>query len=161
MVYPGLFMSFMIRLSVFPNASRFILLFLMMVLLNDSLAWVTGLLFGKSNRGLIAASPNKSIAGFAGGLLFSIITGIAAVIILPDVFASKALHPVLAAVILGSGTGLAAILGDLSESALKRSSGVKDSGKVILGRGGALDSIDSLALAAPVFYILCLALFNL
>ena len=58
-----------------------------------------------------------------------------------------------AGLILGFTTGLAVILGDLGESVLKRSAGLKDSGVLIPGRGGILDSIDSVALAAPVFYI--------
>jgi phosphatidate cytidylyltransferase len=54
---------------------------------------------------------------------------------------------------LGLFTGIAAVLGDLAESALKRSAGVKDSGSLIPGRGGILDTIASLALSAPVFYV--------
>jgi phosphatidate cytidylyltransferase len=64
-----------------------------------------------------------------------------------------------AGALLGFGAGIAAILGDLCESAIKRSADVKDSGSLILGRGGALDSIDSLALAAPVYYLLYQVLF--
>ena len=165
MIYPGLFMGFMIRISEFRSADHYaymyILLFLLLVFLNDSLAWVTGILFGKNNRGLVAASPNKSIAGFIGGQLFSVLTGIAALLLFSEVFIPLTLHPVLTGAILGFGTGLAGILGDLGESTLKRSSGVKDSGAVILGRGGALDSIDSLAMAAPVYYVLCRILFQL
>jgi len=50
-------------------------------------------------------------------------------------------------------TSTAAIAGDLVESMLKRACNVKDSGTVILGRGGILDSMDSLLFAAPVFYV--------
>jgi phosphatidate cytidylyltransferase len=49
-------------------------------------------------------------------------------------------------------TGIAATFGDLCESAIKRSAGIKDSGGLIAGRGGVLDSVDSIALAVPVFY---------
>ena len=165
MLYPGFFMGFMIRISEFRSADQYaymyILLFLMLVFLNDSLAWVTGILFGKNNRGLVAASPNKSMAGFIGGQIFSVLIGILALLLFGDIFIPKTLSPVITGAILGFGTGLAGILGDLGESTLKRSSGVKDSGAVILGRGGALDSIDSLALAAPVYFILCRILFHL
>ena len=161
MIYPGLFMGFLIRLSSFPNAKMFILFFLFLVFMNDSFAWVFGMLFGKNNRGIISVSPNKSIAGFTGGQIMSVAIGITGVLLFPEVFVTKNLEPVIAGALLGFFTGLMAILGDLCESALKRSSDIKDSGKLILGRGGALDSIDSLLLAAPVFFYLCRIMFSL
>ncbi len=53
---------------------------------------------------------------------------------------------------MGVVVGLTVMLGDLLESGLKRSAGVKDSGIVIPGRGGILDSVDSMVLSAPLFY---------
>jgi len=159
MIYPGLFLAWIIQMTMFPGAGWVILVFFLVSLLNDAIAWVTGVLFGKNNRGLIAASPNKSIAGFAGGLAASVGAGIVAVITLPEFFTSTLLPSMLAGAILGLGAGAAATLGDLGESAIKRSAGVKDSGSLILGRGGALDSIDSVALAAPVYYLLYRMLF--
>jgi len=159
MIYPGLFISWIIQMAVFREAEIVILVFFLAVLLNDAIAWVTGNLFGKNNRGIIAASPNKSIAGFIGGLAASVLTGIAAAILFPAVFRSALMPAIPAGAILGFCTGVAAILGDLGESSIKRSAGVKDSGSLILGRGGALDSLDSLALAAPVYYILYRVLF--
>ena len=159
MIYPGLFMAWIVQMAVFKQASMVILIFFLIVFLNDALAWLTGFLFGKNNRGLIPASPNKSIAGFIGGMAASIGIGIAAAVLLPRAFTSDVMPSIPAAAILGLITGAAAILGDLGESAIKRSAGVKDSGSLILGRGGALDSIDSLALAAPVYYVIYRVLF--
>jgi len=159
MVYPGLFLVWVIQMSAFPQASMVILVYLLITLLNDSAAWAAGVLFGKNNRGYIAASPNKSIAGFIGGLAASMIIGILAVVLIPAAFTSTILPSIPAGAILGLVVGIAAILGDLGESALKRSAGVKDSGTLILGRGGVLDSLDSPALAAPVFYIVYRILF--
>jgi phosphatidate cytidylyltransferase len=159
MIYPGLFLAWIVRMALFPEAETVILIYLLIVILNDAMAWAVGGLFGKNNRGFFAASPNKSIAGFIGGLAASLSTGIAAVIFFPLAFNSAVMASIPAGVLLGLGTGAAAILGDLSESALKRSADMKDSGNLILGRGGALDSIDSLALAAPVYYILYQILF--
>ena len=159
MIYPGLFMAWVIQMTMFAEAGMVILIFFLMSLLNDAIAWATGVLFGKNNRGVFAASPNKSIAGFAGGLAASVMAGITAVILLPGIFTSGIMPSAAAGAILGLGAGMAATLGDLGESAIKRSAGVKDSGSLILGRGGALDSIDSVALAAPVYYMLYRILF--
>jgi len=159
MIYPGLLMAWIIQMTVFSEARWVILVFFLLVLINDAAAWVFGILFGKNNRGLIAASPNKSIAGFAGGMIISITIGMLAVQFLPVAFESNVMPSLAAGALLGFFTGIAAILGDLGESAIKRSAGVKDSGSLILGRGGTLDSIDSLALAAPVYYIIYRFLF--
>ncbi|MDR0400392.1 MAG: phosphatidate cytidylyltransferase [Treponema sp.] len=153
MLYPGLFMACIVRMTLFPQAGMVILAFLLIVFVNDSAAWAAGMLFGRGNRGVVAASPNKSIAGFIGGIGVSILLGIGAEIWGRPVFASR-LPPSLGGIIIGLCTGIAANLGDLAESAMKRSAGVKDSGALIPGRGGVLDCIDSLSLAAPVFYII-------
>jgi phosphatidate cytidylyltransferase len=65
---------------------------------------------------------------------------------------------VLGNVLLGLLVGIAVIFGDLIESGLKRSARVKDSGIAIPGRGGMLDSIDSLLFSAPLYYYLFLAI---
>jgi len=160
MIYPGLFIAWIIQMAVFPKASLVILVFFLIGLLNDAVAWLAGMLFGEGNRGVISVSPKKSVAGFIGALAASVGTGLFAAGFFPAAFTSQVMPSYLAGALLGLGAGAAAILGDLCESALKRSAGVKDSGTLILGRGGALDSIDSLALAAPVFYIIYQVLFQ-
>jgi phosphatidate cytidylyltransferase len=159
MIYPGLFMAWIVRMSLFPEASIVLLFFFLVTFLNDAAAFIAGVFFGKTNRGRVAASPTKSIAGFIGGQIASIAIGILAAVFIPSAFTSKIMLSVLAGAILGFGGGIAAILGDLGESAIKRSVGVKDSGTLIMGRGGALDSIDSLILAAPVYYLIYQFLF--
>jgi phosphatidate cytidylyltransferase len=152
MIYPGLFILWVGRMTTLPQAGPAILVFLLMVFANDSAAWALGNLLGKGNRGLVKASPNKSIAGFAGGIAASILVGLGADLF--PAFGPGRLPPPAAGLITGFCTGAAAILGDLAESAMKRSSGIKDSGVLIPGRGGVLDTIDSIALAAPVYYLL-------
>jgi phosphatidate cytidylyltransferase len=153
--YPGLFMAWIIRMTRWDHATVIILIFILITVINDSAAWAFGMLFGKNNRGVIPASPNKSAAGFAGGMFGSLLIGAGAALLLPQAFTPTRfpLPPVLAGLILGLVSGIAASLGDLAESALKRSVNTKDSGNLIPGRGGVLDSIDSIALAAPVYYV--------
>jgi phosphatidate cytidylyltransferase len=158
MIYPGLFMAWIVRMSLVPRSGMIILMFLLTVIANDSAAWAMGMLFGKNNRGIIPASPNKSLAGFLGGCAGSILVGAGATLFAPETFSPRLGGP-LAGIILGFVSGLAATLGDLGESAMKRSANIKDSGTLIPGRGGILDTVDSIALAAPVYYGLYRLLF--
>ncbi|MDR3145495.1 MAG: phosphatidate cytidylyltransferase [Treponema sp.] len=159
-IYPGVFMAWIIRMNRFPRADMVVLIFLFTVIANDSTAWAAGMLFGRGNQGIIPASPNKSVAGYAGGFAASTLVAVIAVYSLPQAFSASRLPSLPSGIILGFLSGAAASLGDLVESAIKRSSGVKDSGFLIPGRGGVLDSIDSIALAAPVFYLLYRLLFT-
>ncbi|MDR2541847.1 MAG: phosphatidate cytidylyltransferase [Treponema sp.] len=162
LIYPGFFVYWVIKMNIWGN-SYIILLFLLITFACDSIAWFFGTLFGENNRGLIAVSPNKSIAGFIGGLLGSVIIAACAAFFFPGFFFTGhsiySLPLLFPAILLGFLTGIAAMLGDLAESAIKRSCDFKDSGKLIFGRGGVLDSIDSIAAAAPVFYMLYYFLF--
>ena len=120
----------------------------------DSLAWFFGMLFGKKNRGLIKASPNKSIAGFVGGVFGTIIVVFIITRFIPlfnQYFSHISNFEIFFITFI---TSLFAIIGDLIESVFKRSANIKDSGNLIPGRGGILDSVDSMLLAAPVFYLL-------
>jgi len=158
LLYPGMLMAWLVRMSRWEeNSSVIILTFLAAVFANDGMAWLAGKLFGKGNQGVIPVSPKKSIAGFIGGTAASIIVGVGSALLFPAIFTPQYdLFPGIipaSGALLGLLTGIAATCGDLGESAIKRSSGLKDSGHLIPGRGGVLDSIDSIALAAPVFYL--------
>jgi phosphatidate cytidylyltransferase len=159
LIYPGVFMLWIIRMTLLPQASLVILIFLLMVIANDSAAWAVGILFGGGNRNIIPVSPNKSIAGFIGGLTASTMIGLGASLLIPQAFNAQLIPPIPSGIILGLLSGIVAALGDLAESALKRSSNIKDSGALIPGRGGILDSIDSIAMAAPIYYGLYRLLF--
>jgi phosphatidate cytidylyltransferase len=158
LLYPGMFLVWLVRMSRWEEHSGVIILFfLAAVFCTDGMAWAMGMLFGKGNRGVIPVSPKKSVAGFIGAAFASIVVGMGAVLIFPEIFNPK--YHVATGAVLGLLTGAAAVFGDLGESAIKRSSGLKDSGSIIPGRGGVLDSIDSIALAAPVFYLAYCLLF--
>lgn len=154
-LYCGYLISFISRLAFFWGedynfTTPLIACFVLMVFLCDSLAWFFGVLFGKNNRGFIKASPNKSIVGFFGGFLGSVCGGIISYFIWPNIFEGS----ILKIIIIGLIVAFSSIVGDLIESIFKRSSDVKDSGNIVPGRGGALDSIDSLLMSAPIFYLL-------
>ena len=163
LLYPGMLIAWMVRMGQWGESSGIIILtFLAIVFCTDGAAWAAGMLLGKGNQGLISASPNKSIAGFIGGTIISGVLGSLAALFWPEIFTpvyDVFGSPLAAGFVLGIVTGAAAILGDLAESAIKRSSGLKDSGSIIPGRGGVLDSIDSVTLAAPVFYLAYCLLF--
>lgn len=147
--YCGLMITLISYISFIPNNSTYyLILFFIQVFMTDSCAWFFGILFGKNNRGVFAASPNKSIAGFLGGIIGSIVFSIVIKLIFPEIFNFEYWKLIVLAII----TSLASIVGDLIESVLKRSCDCKDSGNLIPGRGGVLDSIDSLLIASPVFY---------
>ena len=138
------------RSAFLENATWYILLFFLLVFSSDTFAFFCGMAFGRSNKGIIKVSPNKSIAGFIGGLLVPSVFGALSAILFPEVFAYGAAK----GFILGLGTAALGVVGDLIESSFKRSAEVKDSGTLIPGRGGILDSVDSIIMAAPVYVAL-------
>ena len=156
LLYGGYLLSFLSRMTVFPHSREFIITFLILVFMCDSAAWFFGVLFGKGTRGFVKASPNKSIVGFIGGIFGSVASGILCAFIWPDVFSGS----LWKMIVLGLFISVAAILGDLAESVFKRSAEEKDSGNIIPGRGGALDSIDSILMAAPLYYFIAGLLFT-
>jgi phosphatidate cytidylyltransferase len=105
---------------------------------------------GGNHKILPKISPKKSWEGTLGGMAASVILSYVFCYYIPAMAGHYGrLFPLTAGIILFWG-GFA---GDLVESALKRTAGVKDSGNIIPGMGGALDVIDSLILNAPVFYL--------
>lgn len=157
LLYTGYLITFISRMTAYEHGSFYIAAFLWMTFICDSLAWLFGMLLGKNNRGVVAASPNKSIAGFAGGYVGCILASLIAQKALPHIFPGSLWKSVLFGILVAS----AAIVGDLAESVFKRSANVKDSGGIMPGRGGVLDSIDSLLFAAPVFYLSLFTLYGL
>jgi phosphatidate cytidylyltransferase len=146
--YPGFFLSWIVRFSGLPDPSLSILLFLCLVFGNDMSAYFAGSLWGASTRLNLEVSPKKSIVGFGAGLLGSlIVVGLFALVV-----PGFPRFGVPGRIVLGVCTAVTVILGDLLESGMKRSAGVKDSGGVIPGRGGMLDSVDSMLFTAPLYY---------
>ena len=148
-VYPSYLTSYMIKFLCFERTNAYIILFyLLLVFSNDIFAYVAGMLWGKSNAGIFKASPKKSIAGFIGG--FAGCTGICFLYTYFFKFCLPSMS-VLQKTVLALLMSILSNLGDLAESVIKRCAGVKDSGKIIPGRGGILDCIDSIVSTIPFF----------
>lgn len=150
MIYPSLLSIFLVNILFLPNSSYHIALYFVLVFGEDTFAYFSGMLFGKNNRGIIKVSPKKSVAGFIGGIIIPMIFGILA----PAIFSGTYSFSPIQGAVLGAVTAAFGALGDLVESTFKRSADVKDSGFIIPGRGGILDSLDSLLFAAAPFSIL-------
>lgn len=118
---------------------------LLLIWANDSFAFLIGKNFGKRKL-FESVSPKKTIEGFVGGLVFSIITAI-----IIGVYSE--LLSILDWVIIAIITAVIGTLGDLVESKFKRQASIKDSGNIMPGHGGLLDRLDSLLFAAPFVYL--------
>ena len=127
------------------NGIEWFLCLLSVVLAGDIGAYIFGVNFGK-NKIAPLLSPNKSLEGCVGGLLFSMAAAAAFQILLPNT-------PVMVLLICGLVGGILGQIGDFFESLIKRVSGVKDSGSIMPGHGGILDRLDGVLLAAPLFYL--------
>jgi phosphatidate cytidylyltransferase len=115
---------------------------------SDMGAYLTGSVIGRHQM-IPHISPKKTWEGFAGALFFSLLASWGLFKLMPDRLAAlNWTH----ATVLGLMLGFAAVIGDLAESIVKRSTGVKDSGNFLPGIGGALDLIDSLLFTAPLLF---------
>ena len=123
-----------------------VLLLMATIVISDSAQYYTGRTFGRSPLAP-SISPKKTREGAIGGVVF----GTAAMVIGARYVFPAA--PVGLVVIAGLAVVLLGIAGDLFESLLKRSAGVKDSSALIPGHGGILDRIDSWLFAGPAYYV--------
>ncbi len=126
------------------------LVLLVMIWCNDTLAYLAGSFFGKTPFSQI--SPNKTWEGTGGGALLTIIGAV--------IFGYFShMFRLADCVALSVCATVAGTLGDLLESKLKRMAGVKDSGSIMPGHGGALDRFDSLLIATPfaaAYVLICM-----
>jgi phosphatidate cytidylyltransferase len=144
-VYIGLPLGALAAVRAQPHGREAVVLLLVTIVISDSAQYYTGRTFGK--RPLSPAiSPKKTVEGAIGGMVFgTLATAVGGHWVFPS--------PIWILVLLGAAISLLGIVGDLFESLLKRSAGVKDSSNLIPGHGGVLDRIDSWLFAAPVYYM--------
>jgi len=130
------------------GARAWVLILLLTVWTFDTAAYAVGRRFGQRHF-IPHISPGKTVEGTLGGML-------GAVIVCALLVAAVG-RPPLAGLVLGLAIAVAAQVGDLAESMLKRAAGAKESGRLIPGHGGLLDRIDSFLFAAPVAYLYVIA----
>lgn len=144
-LYIPLLLGHLALLRSLPFGTSWILLLLIIVMCGDSAAYYCGTAWGKT-RLYPEVSPKKSVEGSIGGL-FGSIAG--ALVTKATIFPQLTVIDCLATAVL---LGVLGQLGDLFESLLKRSCGVKDSGTIFPGHGGVLDRLDSILFAAPACF---------
>lgn len=147
LVYVGFASAHLNLIMALESGAYWILILTTITAASDSGAYFVGKSLGK-NKLCPTLSPGKTIEGFLGGLLFGTLGACVVALIVFDEINMVILA--LAAIVI-SALG---VLGDLTESMLKRSMHVKDSGSILPGHGGILDRADSLLMTAPLFYYL-------
>jgi phosphatidate cytidylyltransferase len=140
-------MCFLILLPMYKGSFHPYLMIsiLSIIWINDSFAFLVGKNFGK-NKLFPTVSPKKTIEGFFGGLVFSLLAGL--LISKYNLDFSMLNWLIIAVIVSTIGT-----IGDLVESKFKRQAKMKDSGNIMPGHGGILDRLDSLLFAAPFVYL--------
>jgi phosphatidate cytidylyltransferase len=149
-VYVPFLLSFAILLAHPSDGKMRVLVTLACVILSDTGGYAAGVFFGKHPMAP-TVSPKKSWEGFAGSILATAIGGS---LLVHYIFHQPFWH----GAVIGLGISVAAVLGDLAESMIKRDLGVKDMSKLLPGHGGLMDRLDSVVFAAPAAFMLMLLL---
>jgi phosphatidate cytidylyltransferase len=146
-LYICLPIAMLILIDMQPKGNIWIFFLLAVIFANDTGALYAGKLFGR-HKLYPEVSPNKTWEGAVGGLITGLI--VAVIFLKIDVLKIHAIDPAILFLVLGLSA--ATQTGDLVESMIKRSYGVKDSGGILPGHGGVLDRVDGLLFAIPVLY---------
>jgi phosphatidate cytidylyltransferase len=145
LLYIGLTLSYLVTIRLLPQGEWLLFFLLLVTWAGDTGAYYVGTLCGQ-HPVAPRISPKKTIEGLVGGLLGALLIAyLARWWFLSDF---SGVDCIVLAVLLT----VAGLWGDLAESAVKRSVGVKDSGGLLPGHGGMLDRLDSLLFTGPAFY---------
>lgn len=139
----------LLRVGFGARGPSFVLFALMIAWMADTGGYVFGRIWGRTKL-YEAVSPKKTREGLLGSILFSVAaSAFASFTYFPDL-------PLFHAVFLGFVGAVLGMMGDLVESLLKRSTGVKDSGSLLPGHGGLFDRVDALLIVGPLVYLYAL-----
>lgn len=144
-LYIPMLLGYLILVKQLEFGSDWLFLLLLTVMGSDTAAFYLGCAFGR-HKLYPLVSPNKSVEGAVAGLAGSLVGAFVARL---TFFPELGMGACVGAAFL---LGMLGQLGDLFESLLKRSFGVKDSGAIVPGHGGILDRLDSILFAAPALY---------
>jgi len=144
--YGPLLAAFAMLMLAQDDGAWRVLVFVLLVVASDVGGYAAGVLFGRHPMAP-SVSPKKSWEGTAGSLVVGALAGAIALPLALDAAWWQG-------VVLGIVSVVVAIMGDLSESMLKRDLGIKDMGTLLPGHGGVMDRLDSLLPAAPVVHLL-------
>ena len=145
-VYVPYLAGFAALLTSADHGAQRVLIFLILVVCNDTGGYIAGVLIGRHPMAP-SISPKKSWEGLVGSLLAA---GAAGAVCLPLMLHGAAWQ----GAVLGAAAVVSATLGDLCESMIKRDLGIKDMGSLLPGHGGIMDRLDSLLPTAPVIWLL-------
>jgi phosphatidate cytidylyltransferase len=152
LVWVGAALAHAVLLRELEDGGVLVLAVLVGTFLGDTFAHILGSLFGRTPLAP-SVSPNKSVEGLFAGIA----GGTAAVVVLAAIV-DEPWFELWEAALFGLAITLAAVCGDLFESALKRETGVKDSGTLLGAHGGVLDRVDALLFTVPLGYYLATTL---
>ncbi len=144
--YPPLLAGFAALLLAPEDGAQRAFVYVLVTVCSDVGGYAFGVLFGRHPMAP-SISPKKSWEGFAGSVTMCTIAASVALVVMFD-------QPWWAGVILGPLVALAATVGDLMESLIKRDLGIKDMSNVLPGHGGMMDRLDSMVLTAPVVWVM-------
>jgi len=159
LVYVAFLASFVVLLLSQYRGNWRVALLILLAVANDTGGYIAGVLFGKHPMAP-TVSPKKSWEGFIGSIILTTLVGIIgarlalAVPFLPQPGFSPLAAALPLGLLLGIACAIAATLGDLGESLIKRDIGLKDMGNLLPGHGGVLDRLDSVLIVAPAVYLI-------
>jgi len=153
-VYVPVMLSYLYRIRQMPDGFALVWFVFLASWGCDTMAYCTGILIGK-HKMTPELSPKKTWEGSVGGVLGSALLGFLYALAFREHLKFLG-NPLLYTPLLCAAGSIVSQIGDLAASAIKRSFGVKDYGRLIPGHGGILDRFDSVIVTAPIVYYLLL-----